>query len=132
MKVRQAEPGDEAAVAGLHVRSWQVGYRGLLPNEFLDGLRPEDRAARYTFADQSSGRPETMLAVEQGVICGFTTVGASRDTDQQGRGEVYAIYVDPASWGRGIGRILMAEAQKRLALQGFREGFLWVAFPFGP
>jgi GNAT superfamily N-acetyltransferase len=36
-------------VACVHVRSWQAAYRGLLPDEYLDGLRAEDRANRYTF-----------------------------------------------------------------------------------
>ena len=31
------------AVARVHVRSWQVGYRGLLPDAYLDGLRAEER-----------------------------------------------------------------------------------------
>ena len=38
------------AVARVHVRSWQVGYRGLLPDAYLDGLRAEERAERYNFA----------------------------------------------------------------------------------
>jgi hypothetical protein len=36
-------------VARAHVRSWQAGYRGLLqvlPDAYLDGLRPEERPAR--------------------------------------------------------------------------------------
>jgi hypothetical protein len=34
-------------VALVHVRAWQVGYRNLLPDEYLDGLWPEERARRY-------------------------------------------------------------------------------------
>jgi hypothetical protein len=49
LSVRRAGPGDEAEVAGVHVRSWQAGYRGLLPDRYLDALRPEDRMGRYTF-----------------------------------------------------------------------------------
>ena len=46
LTVRRATPEDAAGVAGVHVRSWQVAYRGLLPDDYLDGLRPEDRMAR--------------------------------------------------------------------------------------
>ena len=49
MQLRRARVGDEWAVAEVHVRSWQVGYRGLIADDHLDGLRPEDRAAHYTF-----------------------------------------------------------------------------------
>ena len=56
VQFRLAVPGDEQAVAVVHVRSWQVAYRGLMPDEYLDGLRPQDRADRYTFADQGNTR----------------------------------------------------------------------------
>ena len=46
MPVRTAQPDDAAAVAEVHVRAWQAAYRGLMADEFLDSLRPEDRAAR--------------------------------------------------------------------------------------
>ncbi len=52
MLLRPAEPADAMAVARVHVRSWQAAYRGLLPDAYLDGLRPEDRAARYDFATE--------------------------------------------------------------------------------
>jgi len=126
MLLRQAVPGDETAVAAVHVRSWQRAYRGILPEQYLDGLRPEDRAARYTFANPGPGRPSTVVAVEQDVICGFATFGPSRDLDRQNSGKIYAIYVDPALWGTGIGRALMNDARGRLGHQGFDDGLLWV------
>jgi hypothetical protein len=49
MTVREAHPQDAAEVAGVHVRSWEVAYQGLFPDDYLDGLRPEDRMAHYTF-----------------------------------------------------------------------------------
>ena len=33
-------------MVGVHVRSWQVAYRGLFPDDYLDGLRAEDRLAQ--------------------------------------------------------------------------------------
>ena len=126
MLLRPAEPGDEAEVAGVHVRSWQVAYRGLLPDDYLDGLRPEDRAARYSFGDSGPGRPATVVAIDDGAICGFATVGPSPDDDRPGAGELHGIYVDPTTWGRGVGRALMADARERLGVQGFETGLLWV------
>lgn len=102
MALRTAQPADAAAVAAVHVRSWQVGYRGLLPDEYLDGLRPEDRARRYTFGERDPGDPETIVAVERGAICGFATIGSGGDDDPPGAGQLLALYVDPAQdevWG---------------------------------
>jgi len=45
--VRQAAPGDTAAMAALHVRAWRAAYAGLVPDEFLAGLKVEDREAMW-------------------------------------------------------------------------------------
>jgi GNAT superfamily N-acetyltransferase len=126
VSVRMAVPEDAAEVAGVHVRSWQVAYRGLLASEYLDGLRPEDRMARYTFDATDPDGPVTMVAVENDLICGFATTGPSRDADTNDAGEVLALYVDPGAWGHGIGRLLMREARAHLAQQRFTEAVLWV------
>ena len=126
MLLRPARPADAAAVAGVHVRSWQVAYRGLLPDEYLDGLEPEDRARRYRFAELGPGQPQTIVAIEGETVCGFATVGPSRDDDRRGTGELLALYVDPQRWGRGLGRALVHDARARLARQGFEEAALWV------
>ncbi len=106
--------------AQVHVRSWQVAYRGLLPDEYLDALDPADRAARYTFADSGPDRPYTTVAVEEDRICGFATIGPCRDMDkaESAFGELYAIYVHPACWNIGMGRALIQEARKQLSDRG--------------
>lgn len=114
MQLRRARIGDEPAVADVHVRSWQVGYRGLIADDFLDGLRPEDRAAAYTFGADD---PLTVVAVTDR-IRGFVTVSP-------GAGELRALYVDPEAWGTGLGRALIVEAERRLARHHIAAG-LWV------
>ncbi|HLN41182.1 MAG TPA: GNAT family N-acetyltransferase [Acidimicrobiales bacterium] len=126
LNVRDARPEDAAGVAGVHVRAWQAGYRGLLPDQYLDGLRPEDRMARYTFGSGDPSLPSTIVAVEDGAVRGFATSGPSRDADASDGGEVLALYVDPGAWGRGVGRLLIAEARTCLVGRGITEAVLWV------
>jgi GNAT superfamily N-acetyltransferase len=126
MFLRAAQPADAVAVAELHVRSWQGGYRGLLPDEYLDALRPEDRAKQYSFGDPDPLKPATIVAIEAGAICGFATVGPSRDRDAEGNGELWGLYVDPDRWGLGVGRVLIEAARGRLAHQGYENASLWV------
>ena len=114
MHLRRARVGDEWAVAEVHVRSWQVGYRGLIADDHLDGLRPEDRADHYTFDGDD---PLTIVAVTDR-IQGFVTVSP-------GAAELWALYVDPEAWGKGVGRALIAEAERRLA-QHHPVATLWV------
>jgi GNAT superfamily N-acetyltransferase len=126
MLLRPAEPQDAMGVARVHVRSWQAGYRGLLPDAYLDGLRAEDRAQHYRLGSEDVREPATVVAMEAGAICGFATTAPARDSDAQGDGELYALYVDPEWWGRGIGAALISAARSRLVDIGFRGAVLWL------
>jgi GNAT superfamily N-acetyltransferase len=126
MLLRPAEAADALAVARVHVRSWQTAYRNLLPNDYLDKLRPEDRAERYTLGSPDPLHPYTIVATEAGVIRGFATSAPARDLDVPGFGELYALYVEPDHWGRGIGVALISAARTRLVDLGFKSAVLWV------
>ncbi|GFZ96970.1 GNAT family N-acetyltransferase [Dyella caseinilytica] len=126
MLVRPARPEDALDVANVHVRSWQAGYRGLLPDVYLDALRAEDRAQRYDFATQDPRKPATLVAVTDGTVRGFATTSPARDKDTPEDGELCALYVDPDYWGTGIGATLINAARTCLFEQGFRQAVLWL------
>ncbi len=126
MLLRPAEPPDAMAVARVHVRSWQAAYRGLLPDDYLEQLHPEDRASAYDFASLDPLKPRTIVAVNEELICGFVTTAPSRDPDLANHGELCALYVDPERWGRGIGQALVSASRAYLFELGFRHAFLWV------
>ena len=126
MMIRPAEPGDEMAVAGVHVRSWQAAYRTLLPDEYLDQLRPEDRAPKYDFASRDPGAPQTIVATEGSQVYGFATTAPSRDSELPEHGELCALYVDPTHWGRGAGAALIEAARARIAGMRYEHAYLWL------
>ena len=126
MLIRPAEPEDALAVARVHVRSWQQAYRGLLPQDYLDSLEPEQRAPHYDFATDNPYRAHTLVAVQQESIVGFATTMPSRDQDHPDFGELCALYVEPEHWGRGVGLALSAETRNALRQQGFHDALLWV------
>lgn len=126
VEIRLATLIDAEAVAAVHVRSWQAGYRGILPDDYLAGLSPADRAQHYQFEDPDPARPATLVAVDDGTVIGFATTGPCRDHDVEAAGELMALYVDPPSWGTGTGRALIAAARARLLDQGFTQAVLWV------
>lgn len=125
MKIRRARRNDADEVARIHVHSWQAAYRGLLPDDYLDGLRPEDRANHYSFEDPDPDHPLTLVAIEEGTITGFATVGPCVDVPKE-TGELYGLYVDAPFWGTGTGRSLIRSARNELREQGFRRAVLWV------
>lgn len=126
MNLRPAVPDDAMPVARVHVRAWQVAYRGLMPEEYLAGLRPEDRAQRYDFTAGDPSGPRTLVAIEADTVLGFATTSAARDEDTIGQGELCALYVEPDCWGRGIGQALASAARGDLYRLGFRQAMLWV------
>jgi ribosomal protein S18 acetylase RimI-like enzyme len=127
MNLRPAVPDDAMAVARVHVRAWQAAYRGLMPEDYLAGLRAEDRAQRYDFANQDPARPRTLVAIDADTVLGFATTSPARDEDAAAQGELCALYVEPDCWGRGIGGALAAAARNDLYRLGFRQAVLWVA-----
>lgn len=122
MLVRKAQSGDADAVAGVHVRTWQTAYRGLLPDGYLDSLQPEQRARRYDFATVDPAKPRTIVAVEGEAILGFATTVPR----EAGEGELSALHVDPSAWNRGAGKALIAAARAHLAQAGCGRAILWL------
>lgn len=127
MPLRDAAPADAEALAEVHVASWKSAYRGLMPDAFLDGLAPADRLDRWR---KRFAEPGTRILVweEQEWIAGFCFGGSSRDQDTGPCrcGELYAIYLRPEAWGKGIGRALYEAAIEDLRGRGFQELTLWV------
>ena len=121
---------DVPEIAGVHVRSWQAAYQGLLPQAYLDGLDPAQRIGQWeqslSAADWSDRG--TLVADVGGPLSGFVSYGPARDddADSQRAAEIYAIYLMPAAWDQGIGRQLMAAALACLGEAGFDQVILWV------
>jgi ribosomal protein S18 acetylase RimI-like enzyme len=127
---RKAKDDDVAAIADIHVRSWQAAYRGVLPDELLDGLPAEERAQSWCELLSNGGDHWlTLVATRQGdKLAGFCSVATpSRDPDAgEATAEVGALYVDPDHWREGAGSALMKATLEELARLGWREVVLWV------
>jgi GNAT superfamily N-acetyltransferase len=66
------------------------------------------------------------VAEAEGEVVGYVALGPYRWEDLPGFAEIYALYVDPARWGVGVGRQLMATAEGDLSREGFVDAALWV------
>lgn len=60
------------------------------------------------------------------MVLGWVSFGTSRDEGAVNTGEVYGLYVHPDQWNNGLGRELMARAEKSLWEQGYGVITLWV------
>jgi len=126
--LRDATPDDADAIAAVHVASWQVAYRGLIPDEVLDGLSVPHRARIW--ADRLAAPPprsRTLVVADRVVVLGFASSGPALAVDDDPTaGELYAIYLDPRAWGRGHGARLHAGVLDHLRGAGFTHAYLWV------
>jgi ribosomal protein S18 acetylase RimI-like enzyme len=136
--IRPEDPDDALAVAGVHVRSWQAGYAGIMPDEVLSRLNVTAWAQRRR--ELGTAEPDhpfrTLVASSDGgpddaAVIGFVTVGPYRldqDPDQLDHryGEILGHHVEPAHWGTGVGRSLLTAAVAELTGQGQTELRLWV------
>jgi ribosomal protein S18 acetylase RimI-like enzyme len=86
----------------------------------------ERRASTWEEA-LSNRTSEVWVAEEKGRLLGWISVGSSRDPDATSEtAELWAVYVDPSDFRRGVGRALWLEAEHHLRCANFSEVTLWV------
>ncbi len=105
--IRPAVVEDAEAIARVHLASWREAYQAVIPPEQLAAADESERAEQWR--ETIEGRHGSVLVADlDGDIVGFAHVGHSRDEDAGfGTHEIYAIYLEPSAWGRGVARELM-------------------------
>ena len=112
--VRLAVVDDAEPIARVHTAAWQAAYLGILDDAYLATLDWHERAARWLHLLGRTDGSIVLAAEQGGQVVGFATGGQSRDPDADPDAfELYAIYVVPAQWGRGIGSLLIQDMLAR-------------------
>jgi ribosomal protein S18 acetylase RimI-like enzyme len=125
--IRRATVDDADGIAEVQVKTWQVAYRGHMPDDFLNSLSVERRAAVWRQLARASNQAIFVAEDPEGAIVGFVGLCSSRDEDAQpSTGEIAAIYVLPDSWDRGQGKALMDAAIDEGRTRGYDQVTLWV------
>ena len=122
MRIRIATEGDAQAIESIRVRGWQSAYRHVFPPADLDALPVDAGRWRPRLETPPKGWTTFVAETDEGVV-GFASVGPSRD--EEGIGELYAIYVDPDAWSTGAGRVLIGQCEQELGGR-YPEATLWV------
>lgn len=126
MNIRPATGDDAAAIAAIHVETWRVAYRGIMPDDFLQSLSVEQREASWR-ASLQDGNSDVWIAETAGRMLGWISMGRSRDADAVATtAEIWAIYVAPGSWRHGVGRALWNVGKTQFESAGFDSVTLWV------
>ena len=126
IQYREATPSDYIKIAQLHAESWQINYRGMWADEYLDGPVLEDRLSVW---EKRFGQPESkrfiLLAEEGESLVGFAC--SFLDDDPKFGALLDNLHVAADFKRRGIGRdLLMASAKWVNRRRPESAFYLWV------
>ena len=111
--VRPASPGDAQDVARIWYDGWRDGHLGHVPDELLAVRTPE------SFEERASQRvTDTAVALVGNMVAGFVMVVQD---------EVEQVYLSRNHRGTGLASLLLAEAERLVAVQGHSRAWLAVA-----
>ena len=125
--VRPARLTDAAEIARVQVESWRTTYRGMVPDDYLDGMRVEEHTVRWVRLLRDPVHLELTFVTEtaDGVV-GFAMGGREREDDRRFLGELYAIYLVREAQGRGYGRALVEAVARGLVRRRLTSMLVWV------
>jgi len=124
--LRLATVADADAIGLVQVETWRAAYQGLMPEEAIAqfDLEARQRLWREGLSREHQPGSATFVAVLDDEVVGFASVGACRGEDDAG--ELYALYLQPACWDRGIGSALLERSEESMRSSGFTCAILWV------
>lgn len=126
--IRPAHPDDAPVLGMIHARGWHFAYQGIISEEYLrNEITPEIMQDKWQRRlPQKDPHIATYIAILNGEPVGFAGAGPGRLVGRQNFGELYAIYVDPAHYGAGIGRALFRQAIEHVKAIEFNKMYVKV------
>lgn len=106
MEIKVAEYSDFERIAGLHAKSWQRFYSGILSKAYLgEEVQSERKIIWQTRLTNPPFNQAVYVLEEGGLLCGFVCGFGNHDFE---RGTIIdALHVDDYFRGRGIGLTLL-------------------------
>ena len=81
ISIRRANISDAKSIAKIHVLSWQVIYRGLIPDKILENLSIDEREKLWTTLIENNAN--VLVLEENDILIGFVSFCSSRDQDAE-------------------------------------------------
>ena len=132
MKFREAQRDDAEKIAMLHANSWRQTYRGMMPDDFLDGDVISNRLQVWHDRLAHNRANQFVCLVEDGQnLAGFICVFGNEDSKWGSYiDNMHVVYERKRT---GIGTALMKEAADWLKTYYPQNGvYLWVMEANGP
>lgn len=130
-RVREAHENDVEGIAKVRVDTWRATYRGIMPDDFIDGMSYKATAEMWRKSFWENRKPGVAPFVaeyaSEGIV-GIAVCGPEQSQDTVYRGEVYVLYVFPQYQRQGIGRALVVACVDYLVQQlGVETMLIWAA-----
>lgn len=133
MQIRKATQEDIPVIAALHIEGWKGAYGGIVDQAYLDSMTLEHRIEKWGEWLNTEEGGEVFLAEVDDKPAGFIDIGRTK-TPPPGSssirpshsGEVYALYLHPDYWRKGIGTLLLKHAARELKDRKHSAICLWV------
>ena len=123
MKIRPFTKTDIPQIAQIHRTSWIMAYEPLIPDKILGSLT-EIHFQIIWKKNLNNESHRHLVAEHESQIIGFISFGQFEVNTRTS--EIYSLYIDPDSAGRGFGKTLIKSAFNELAALGYRRIRLWV------
>lgn len=124
--IRRATADDIPGLARVHRETWHATYRGIVPDEYLDGLTVEKSIGFWERVFSNTDRTGVeFVTLDEDLVVGFVSGGPARNLPDLG-GEIYALYLLPEAQGTGTGRALMETMVAWLRSNGLHRYGVWV------
>ena len=127
LKIRTATINDAKSIAMVQISSWRAGYKGIIPDKYLNEMHFENHIRGWEEKMQSGDASQRFYVAEtKGNITGFIVVCAPRDENAGFDYELSALYLHPEWWGQGVGQALFNRAVTDLKKHGIKNMYVWV------
>ena len=129
--VRPAVASDARAIAEIHYAGWQIAYAHVVSDEQMEAKQPE---RRLSFWQERIADPNYVVLIAEdatGSAQGFVYAGDVLAHDIRTGGlagydcEIYSLHCRLDVQGKGLGRLLMAEAAYSFRERGRTALMLW-------
>lgn len=125
-KICYADINDSRILGEIHSQSWKVAYKGIIPDEILNGITTEKRQ-KYFEKALMEGWEEDAIIYRDNKAVGLICIGKCRDADKDDfYGEIWGIYLLPEYFSMGIGSKLIDWGLDELRKRNYDKVTLWV------
>jgi GNAT superfamily N-acetyltransferase len=127
MPMRRATATDAETIGRLHIASYHLTYRGLMPDAFLDSMTVTTHAETWRTKLTDPGTIAWLVSRDGDDWVGLCACGPSKDSDAApDTWEIYHLHVLPPGRGHGLGGQLFDRAWETGRGAGSTSLTLWV------